>query len=761
MRRVLRRTFPLLLGIVALVAGGWLFLVLNELPWRLALTARPLYADGPLERGMAVASGLAGVVALLAILRLRTRRGLPWRTAVAAGVCLWLLLWGLFPTDPRQVPPLLAMLQAILALALSGCGLHVVTGGRLGRGLLALWDQVLGLRTWVFVLVASGAAFAAALVVGLGLFRGAPVINDGNCYLYLAHLLTLGRVHGPVPVPPDLVDAVNVPFLGGESGWIIQHPPGYPALLALGVLVGLPWIVNPLLHAVLVWLLHGLGREVGGRAVGRGAALLGAASPFLVLWSGTFMAHTAAIAALTGFAWAMVRCRRRGWAAPVAAGLLLGAAIVIRPYSALLVAFPFAVSGICRLVRRPRWYGPRMAVVCLGLALPVAAFLLYNQAVTGSPWKLGYQVFHGTGHDLGFGLRGFFQDHRPFTPWMGFAHTQHRVGTIQEFLLLWPVPLFLLLGFAFATRAGRIERLLLAGFVCVAFGYAAYFNRGDWLCDPRFLLEGAPGLLVVAALAVRRVPVERASKATLVAVCALTAIALRAPVRLQEVGAHLMRDRVRVDPAVSALEGRSGILFLDRELYRAAPGVVADPRLKKPLLRAKARGRADERVRAFFSDRRSAYYLAADAGGLTAYEEVARLEALALRPLPEKVQRLKQVELGSENTILALRAGTTLRLPVTGGPDRALAWGWFYRGPPRGGVLVVRTDAGAEVRLLGDPPEEWRFRSGFLPLPDGVESVAFTVEGRGGFGIVDPDLIRARIVTRYGAAAGRTAGGDP
>lgn len=759
----MRRILLLIVGLLALAPGVVLLQHLGDWPWHAVRALAPRYAAGPHDLLLAAWTSLSGLAAL-GVFALARRRGVRALTALAAAGCVGLGLWALFPADLRQVAPRAALGLGLAATLCLTAALHGLSCGAAGRGLLALWSRVLALPRAVFLPLTGGLAAVIAAALALGLFGGAPVISDGRCYLYLAHLLLEGQVTGPATVPADLASMVQLPLTGGDTAWFIQHPPGFPVLLALGVAIGLPWIINPLLQGLLVAALYRLGREVRGEAVGRGAALLGVVAPFLQLYAAMHMAHTATLVALTGFAAAALACRRRGWFAPLAAGMLLGVAATMRPWSALLYALPFAVSGGMRLVRRPRRYGWRLLLGLAGLAPPLALLLLYNRAITGSPFAFGYHAIHGSGHALGFGTRGFVGALEPFTPWMGLAQTQFRLGLVQEALLGWPLPLLLLVACAFGRGTGRPERLLLASLVTVAVGYGCYFNRGDWLVDPRFLLAGCPGLLVLTALALARLresPLRLSPRvaATALAVLAVVALGWRAPEQVRDLAGWLMRDRVRVDPAVALLAGERAILLLDDAAFEAVGQLAVDPHLERPLVTARASGRADDDFRKFFPDRPGCYYLARGPVGPVLYREVARRDGCAQQRGLVAAGRLSLEWLGRSNRGWVIRQGVPACREITAGAGEALAFGWIRRGDPGKSTLVVKLGGRVVWRRDLQPIGKWMFRDGFVPLPPGRHELRFEVEGPARVGILNPDRIQAELHPRY--RPGLAPGGRP
>src|SRR5688572_16041663 len=78
--------------------------------------------------------------------------------------------------------------------------------------------------------------------------------------------------------------------------WYGIFPPGWPALLAAGYRVALPWLVNPLLAFASVGLFSAFTRRAGlDQVEQRLATAVVALSPFLVFLSGTYMSHTASL----------------------------------------------------------------------------------------------------------------------------------------------------------------------------------------------------------------------------------------------------------------------------------------------------------------------------------------------------------------------------------------------------------------------------------------------------------------------------------
>ena len=65
-----------------------------------------------------------------------------------------------------------------------------------------------------------------------------------------------------LPIPP-VPDAFDFYLMGtGSKGWYSIVEPGWPAVLAIGMWLGVPWLVNPLLAGLNVWIAWLFLREV-------------------------------------------------------------------------------------------------------------------------------------------------------------------------------------------------------------------------------------------------------------------------------------------------------------------------------------------------------------------------------------------------------------------------------------------------------------------------------------------------------------------
>lgn len=373
----------------------------------------------------------------------------------------------------------------------SGAGPAGQGGGRLER-VLEGWGApvlLLGLPALLY-------AFTAASV-----FDRLPLHVDGLTQAFQARLYATGRLAAPAAGLP----AFHYPQLLIERGGEVfsQFPPGWAALLAIGMLLGVPWFVAPLLGAGAVYALWWLARECGEDHTSAFfmAAVL-ALSPWWTLNAGSWMSHVPTTFFLVLGSASLVRAVRTG-AAPWAllASAALGVATLIRPLEGVAFGLPATLWVLAHAVTAPSERRPASLRVLAGFAvggLTLGALLAYNAVMHGGPTVFGFELQWGPEHRLGF--------HE--APW-GEPHTFVRgVELVNGYLLALqllffdaPAPslLLTLTALLVVPRLSAPDRYLLAGSGLLLLGYLSFWGEGHYL-GPRYLIPLAP---VVAIWTVR------------------------------------------------------------------------------------------------------------------------------------------------------------------------------------------------------------------------------------------------------------------
>ncbi|MCA9323178.1 MAG: hypothetical protein KDB53_20725 [Planctomycetes bacterium] len=344
-----------------------------------------------------------------------------------------------------------------------------------------------GDRVWpaalaAFVLVASYAIHVFVL-------EGVPHVPDGIPYLFQAQCLADGEVAAPAP-DPAVADLFEVYLVDQRDGrWYAITNPGWPALLAVGLKLGHPGLVNPLLAALSILLLHALVRRLRGLASAHAITAMLAVSPWFLFLSASFMTHLATLACLLG-AWLAIEVARRRatLALCLLAGLLLGEIFLVRPLDGILAGLFTAVLVALSQPRRIR------ALVAYGAGCMLVGSLLFvfNHALTGdafTPAINAYiaELWPGSTNRLGFGSE---VGNPPggwgiLDPFPGHGARDVLINTNQNLyhlnFELFGISLGSLLLLALALRHARwsrLDRAALAFLALMALGYNLYWFSG-------------------------------------------------------------------------------------------------------------------------------------------------------------------------------------------------------------------------------------------------------------------------------------------
>jgi hypothetical protein len=401
--------------------------------------------------------------------------------------------------DPTPAADIGAALAIVLrAAAVAALLIAVFTA--LGKGWL-LTPAPAASRRWraaPLVVVMALAAVLSSGWVAYSVLERLPHTPDSLVYLLQARWLLDGSLSGEVSA---IQDHLQVPYTYVvENRWLAHYPPGWPLLLAIGVAVGLPWLVAPLFGGLYILLLYLTGRELDGPILGLAAATLGLFSPMTRLIFGSMLSHAAASTLLLAALWlTLVSCRNSGWQVSALAGAAAGLAFGIRPLTA--VAFVIPLGGVLLLdfvLGRDR-AAARLRLVGAGTAMliAVAPSLIANRLITGSPFALPYSLAGG---------KMYFAANIPF----GFQNLDALVVSTASAIYGWgwdfahgPLPLAIALAFAcvpfMLRRARPTDRLLAAIVIVVIIAHLGTRGHGLHGFGPRYYFEIFAPLFLLTA----------------------------------------------------------------------------------------------------------------------------------------------------------------------------------------------------------------------------------------------------------------------
>lgn len=408
-------------------------------------------------------------------------------------------------------------------------------------------------------------------------FDGRPLLVDEVAQLFQARIFAQGRIAGVLDAVPELFSTLHLVEHDGRV--FSQFPPGGPAVLAVGLLLGATWLAVPLCGALATWCFAGFTRGVESDRPGVSllASLLLAFAPYMVFMSGSQMNHVPTLLGVCAALFALERAtapevplRTRSLRA-CACGLALGFAATVRPVDAAAFALPIGAWLAWRAVRDRRELTPLLASG-LGISIPLALMLWFNAQTTGAPLLFGYEALWGKGHELGFHAAPWGVAH---TPARGFELVSLYFLRLQTYLFETPVPSLVaaIIALALVPALRRLDGVLLAGSALLVVLYFAYWHDGFYL-GPRFFVCLLPALALWTA---RLFPEWRARWGrgasyrvmTAAAMCSLLiALGITSPLRAREYHGGLKTMRWDVDAAARRAGVRDAIVFV-RESWGA------------------------------------------------------------------------------------------------------------------------------------------------------------------------------------------------
>jgi len=315
-----------------------------------------------------------------------------------------------------------------------------------------------------------------SLVISVVVFQDSIVSSDEWSYLTQARIFSHGRLAVPSPRHREFFDHVHIV---NNGRYYSKYPPGWPALLAIGVFLGVPRLVNPVLGAGTLLLLYAMGKRLYTPQIGLLAALFALASPYFLFNTASYFAHTASLF----FVALLLFLLLQGWDERrslyfLLAGLSGGAAFLVRPFDQCVVLIPVGLFLVVARVRQQLGM-PHVAAFGCGQLIGFLLFLLYNTLQNGAPLVTGYHVADAW-MERWFGLGLWMWDY---------------TGAYLVKLLIWSFPALPILAlvalFASAPeRVKRWERCLASILLALIIAYAI-IAFPDWPAyGPRYYYNG-------------------------------------------------------------------------------------------------------------------------------------------------------------------------------------------------------------------------------------------------------------------------------
>lgn len=352
-------------------------------------------------------------------------------------------------------------------------------------------------------------AVLVTYLVTVQVFESMPHIEDEMAYVWQAQVIAKG--HLTLPSPPQPKEFL-VPFVVDYQGQRFgKYPPGWPAMLAIGVLLGIRSLVNPLLAGGGVWLTYRLGKRLFGELVGLLAAGLTVISPFFLMNSGSLLSHSFGLFLSGAFAlswldaWDTHEAQPPSvshWLPTLIAALSLGLLILTRPLTAVGVCLPFTLHGVYLFVKGDRQTRRRLLVFVTLVLLFGGLLFFWQYAVTGDPLLNPYTLWWPY-DKIGFGP-GYGHTESGHSWKLARINTRFSLFVGRHDLFGWGDYSWIFLPFGLLVVFYKRNWKALpaaAVFPCLIFVYIFYWI-GSHLFGPRYYYEGLYSLTLLSAVGI-------------------------------------------------------------------------------------------------------------------------------------------------------------------------------------------------------------------------------------------------------------------
>jgi len=402
---------------------------------------------------------------------------------------------------PKQIAlaPFLNLMLVITAVFLARLFLQYLRGNPAGN-LSRVCSRIEGCIFTRFYIqtIAACSIFMVCMasLISFAAYEYLPHVSDEIAQLFQAKIFLSGHLTAPSPPLPEFFTYAEDNIIV-KPRWYSQYPPGFPALLLIGLRLGSPWVINPLLAALSAVLIFVLCRELFDRETAVLSVILFALSPKVLFTSGSLMNHAAALFFLLLAVTSMVfAVRREKTLLALCSGIALGISLNIRTLDALILYLPVGVYSLSAVSRYGTGGLKLLGMWLCGLLIMAGLLLLYNCYTTGEPLLFGYMARWGESHRLGFHkIRGG----RIHTPLAGLINTLLQVRLTDKGLFEWVIPASYFILSALLLMRKTIWDSIFFSICCCTVTLYFFWGWTDRLFMGRFYYSATPFLVILAA----------------------------------------------------------------------------------------------------------------------------------------------------------------------------------------------------------------------------------------------------------------------
>lgn len=245
------------------------------------------------------------------------------------------------------------------------------------------------------------AGFMLSIFFSHYLYLNRPSNSDEFSYLFQAKIIEKGKLY---EISPPLTNSFQALHIINNGHWFSKYPIGWPALMAIGGLLGNYHLSADLSLGFFLVIFYLTAKELFGRSASHTGLLFLICSPYLFFNAASYQPHMVDLCILSFSFLMFIRFLKNG--RPLYAFLfsfLLGLSVFVRPIDTALVTPVYLFF----LIRNPFKETDRTSLIKAFLSAGLPAFvavsslwLLSNYLITGSFFKTGYSFTYNTTIDI-------------------------------------------------------------------------------------------------------------------------------------------------------------------------------------------------------------------------------------------------------------------------------------------------------------------------------------------------------------------------
>lgn len=361
-------------------------------------------------------------------------------------------------------------------------------------------------RAFIFM---PASTFVICTVINYTFFQQMAHIQDSINYITIAQNLVKGQLHARMPEHYEFFRYLYM--IPDGKNYYSLFLPGFSIFLMPFILLGIPFLANPLLTAFNVWISGKIAKRLFNDDIAFITMFFMFLSSFIVVMGGTAMGHPFCAAMTLGALYAYILSLDSDkWRYPVIAGAMIGWMALIRPQNSVFLAVPLAIHALFRITEKGTI---KKGITLVASFLPFMILLLiYNWMYTGEFLLFKQDVYFNYSEPGNFCHRFGLGTGCPNSNWIdmptegvtweyAFMVSYRRLAPLVVNLFLHPLTLLFAV-FAFILAKGRDDLSKLT-YLFILFsasfgGYFFFFFDGN-VFGPRYLYEVSFFLIMLIA----------------------------------------------------------------------------------------------------------------------------------------------------------------------------------------------------------------------------------------------------------------------